>query len=411
MKDYGDHIYSALLNVIEKINRTVNQTDRDGGFIPLADALERTAQKFITRLLCQLKAVCNKISERSIAKIGSELATFKDRVETKLDEDWLMLRFYAFNRALKGRGIVPKGATQAKDFENGRNWNQELTDIIAPGINKWYNTHREHMEPMEASLRFAVAQLHSQIRKTIENSTANLVIIDKAKIKWSNYGEKMEAMMMVLMTEVAKVKKRELDLATMKFGRDDNLVSSITDGLYDDVLDAAPDLKPSVPGAKKQKKQYTKPGRFQFQKNRMRSHFVGAKEDFVDKTFRTFQTRFDKNIEKLVDEHFAGIVGVLADFTTHLRGQAPLDYIMTKDGLSVRAELEQQISELERQAKHLRSLVPQRVKAEDETSPSVVTDTVDHGASFEAIYERLTKLRKSEQATKRGVKRSDNSLA
>jgi hypothetical protein len=410
LEDYEKHIHCELSAFIEKANRTINQTDREGGFMPIAEDFERMAQKFITRLLEQLQSSFQKISEKSMARIKSDVPTFKSQIETKLVEDWMTMKFYAFNRALKGRGIVPKGITRAKGLENGRNWNQELADVLAPGISKWYNAHVQNMEPMEAALRFAVAQLNKHTMTTIANAEANGITIDKAKAKWDNYGEQIEAKMMVLMTEVGKAEKRSLEWATMKFGRDDNLVSSITDPWYDDILDAAPGLRPPVPGAKTQKKQYMKPGRFQFQKNRMKSHFIDSKEDFVDRAFATFQARFDQAMKTLLDEHFTGVTQVLSNFATHLRGRAPLDYVMTEEGRLIRADLERLIPVLEAKADHLRALLPKRIKTEGESAAKTdkyLVDIKDESANFDVIYERLAKQRKNEQATKRGVRSTE----
>ena len=89
----------------------------------------------------------------------------------------------------------------------------------------------------------------------------------------------------------------------MKDGRENNLVGSITNERYDDIHDAVPKLKPPVPG-RKQKKVYEKPGRFQFQKNRMKSHFSGSKVQFVEQAFQKLQAKFDKDTEDVITQHF-----------------------------------------------------------------------------------------------------------
>ncbi|KAF1847434.1 uncharacterized protein K460DRAFT_306593 [Cucurbitaria berberidis CBS 394.84] len=413
LKGYDDHLHYGLQTLINKAKRTVQQQDRDDSFRTIADAIELLGKKFLVRLLTELKTAFQKISDKSIAKLNPDVPTFKSRVEGKIENDWCNLKFFAFNRVLKGRGIVAKGVTQAKGLEQGRNWNRELSEVLAPGFSKWYNAHIASMEPMESALRVAVDQLHQYTIATIDESTANIVTIDQAKKRWGPYREKIQARMMILMAEVRRIEKRTLDWATMQSAQYNNLVGSITDAWYDDIFHAAPALKPAVPG---KKKQYVKPGKFQYQKDRMATHFVKSKDPFVDRALNQFQGQFDEDIKELLDKRFADVTKQLEDFANYLRGKAPLDYVMTYDGVAIRAQLEQLIPGLEEKANNLRALLPQRVKEEEHTArcdSTTVIDVKDGTAEFQAIYENVAKQKQHDQArgSKRGIERALESRA
>ncbi|CAO2651542.1 Nn.00g041120.m01.CDS01 [Neocucurbitaria sp. VM-36] len=412
LKDYDYHIHIGIQALIDKARRTVKQQDRDDGFRTIADAIELLGKDFLTRLLVQLQTSFRNISGMSIGKLGPDLSAFKSRVGLKVENDWFKLRFFTFNRILKGRGIVAKGVSKAKGLEQGRNLNQELSEILAPGFNRWHNAHTTFMEPMEDALRIAVDQLHTKTMTTIDKSTANIVTIDKAKAKWGPYRDKIQAKMMILMTEVAQTEKRALDWATMQFRQHSNLVGSITDDWYDDILKAAPELKPSVAEGK-QKKQYMKPGKFQYQKDRMASYFLSSQEPFADRALKHFQAQFDQDMKELLDKHFADVTKQLEDFASYLRGMAPLDYVMTTEGVALREDLEELIPQLEEKARSLQKLVPHCEQADG--APTSWSDTLvkveDDGGEFQAIYDKMAKQKKQDQAhgAKHGIKREDAS--
>jgi len=414
LQRYYDHAHVALLAFVAKGERSVKFNDRDGDFGKIADHVESLGQKFLNRLHSQTKTSFQKISDLSVSKFSSDIPLFKNRTEAKVEQDWCKLTFFAFNRVLKGKGIVPKGATQAKGLAQGRNWNQELSEIMAPGFSKWYNAHVSYMEPMEDSLRIAVDQLHNKTMTVIDDSTANIVTIEKAKAKWGPYREKIKAKMMILVTDIQKIEKRALGWAIMQYGQHNNLVGSITDDWYDDIFHAAPALKPAVPGkGNKPKKQYVKPGRFQYQKNRMVSHFLKSKDHFVDRAAKYFQAQFDQDMKELLDKHFADITMQLTEFAAHLRTRAPLDYVITDEGKAIRADFKDIIPDLVKRAKSIQSMIPEPKKGNNAhpqaTSSHHLADVKYDGAEFQAIYDKMVKQKKNDQAqaTKHNIKRED----
>ncbi|KAI4692345.1 uncharacterized protein J4E84_003318 [Alternaria hordeiaustralica] len=414
MQDYENHVFITAPAVIEKIIRTVREDIHEGGFVTIADAFEVVGQKFMVPWKTGVVGVFRDSSDKSMKKLRADIPALQNRVNMKVEE-WCKLKFAAFNRAMKGKGVLPDGKSYAKSPQNGRNLDKELSDILTPGISKWANTHASFMAHMEEAFCKAIDQLHRRVINELDDAGGNMVTVEKAKTKWHNdknsYPEKIKTDMMVLVTDVQRLTKRASDWAIMKDGRENNLVGSITNEWYDDIHDAAPKLKPPVPG-RKQKKVYEKPGRFQFQKNRMKSHFSGSKVQFVEHAFQKLQAKFDRDTEALVDKHFEIINDILSEFAEHLRGRKMLDYQISEHGRAIRADLKELLPHLQDELHQIQSLFPQRVKEEDGASPSKFANYADlnvDDATFPEIYDRVMKMKKPAQAPKRSTKRDDDS--
>ena len=413
MQDYESHVFVTAPAVIEKIIRTVRVDIHEGGFVTIADAFEVVGQKFMVPWKTGVMEVFQDMSEKSMKKLRADIPALQNRINMKVEE-WCKLKFAAFNRAMKGKGALPNGKSYAKAPQSGRNLDKELSDILTPGISKWANTHASFMAHMEEAFCKAIDQLHRRVINELDDAGGNMVTVEKAKVKWHNdknsYPEKIKTDMMVLVTDVQRLTKRASDWAVMKDGRENNLVGSITNEWYDDIHDAAPKLKPPVPG-RKQKKVYEKPGRFQFQKNRMKSHFSGSKVQFVEHAFQKLQAKVDRDTGALVDKHFERINDILSEFAEHLRGRKMLDYQISEHGKAIRADLKELLPHLQDELHQIQSLFPQRVKEED-GAPSKFANYADlnvDDATFPEIYDRVMKSKKPAQAPKRSTKRDDDS--
>ncbi|KAF2126021.1 hypothetical protein P153DRAFT_408019 [Dothidotthia symphoricarpi CBS 119687] len=408
LKDYERHINIIVPAFIEKIKRTVSDTDRDGGFRTIADEFDSIRRGFMTRLLAQAKSSFQYQSDLSLGRIEKDIPTFKEQVEEKVTEDWFRHKGAAFTRILKCRGEVLKGASKAKGLDEGCNWNKELAKVLSPGFTKWSKTHSLGMKKMASSLRKALDQLHDKTNVMMNDSSANLVTVDKAKRKWNPLRHQIQAKLMILMDEVDKLEKKTLEWATMEFGRENNLIAQITDDIYVDVFQSEPELKPPpVAGKKKQYKRYVTP-KIGFQKKRMEELFLDPKNHLVDRLLKHFQSEFDTIMRSLLEQHFASIEKLLEEFSTSIRSEAPIDYIITRDGESIRADVEAQIPKLLEMAAELRGKLPLRIKKEDNlTKASAESLDIEEGEDedFAFIFDKMAKRTRTESSTTTEAKR------
>ncbi|KAH5398437.1 hypothetical protein HBI67_215240 [Parastagonospora nodorum] len=406
MQDYDRHINTIIPAFIEKVRRTVSETDRDGGFIIIADDFDRLRQGFMTRLLSQAKLSFQKASDGSMSRLTKDVSTFKEQVEEVVTEEWCTLKAAAFNRTLKGHGNVPKGASQAKGLENGTNWNRDLATLLKPGFHRWSNAYNEYMKPMTPALCHALEQLHSKTTVLINNAAANLVTVEKSKRKWAPLRTKLQAKLLGLMEEIAKIKQRTLEWATMEFDCENNVIANITDNIFDEVFKSAPALKPANPNRKKQTKQYVEP-KGKFQRRKLVAMFLEPDSHFVDQVVTLVQSQFDKIVKTTLDEHFAGIDALLTEFSTTIRAQAPIDYSVTAAGEVIRADVEKDIPKLEEKAEALRKMLPVCVKREDDPTliPIDNTDVLSDEDNLVVIYEKMAKRKVAEANGTSGNKR------
>jgi hypothetical protein len=83
------------------------------------------------------------------------------------------------------------------------------------------------------------------------------VTVEKAKERWHNdkkrYANMIKDDIKALMSKTERTTKRTSDWATMKDGRENNLIALIMNDWYDDIHDATPKLKPDVPGQKQKR--------------------------------------------------------------------------------------------------------------------------------------------------------------
>jgi len=411
LRDYERHVNVTISAFIEKMKKTVAENERDGGFRTIADDFDAHRRGYMTRLLSEAKSAFQRCSDDSIKKIEKDIPNFKEQLEEKMTAEWFILKAAAFTRIVKCRGVVPKGASRARGLEDGCHWNMELADLLAPGFNKWYNTHRLCMANMKPALSQSLHQLHMKISKMINDSSANMVTIEKAKKKWEPLRTRLQAKLMVLMDDVSKLEKLMFESATMEFGQERTLISYMTDDLYTEVFEAVPEEKPPLPaksGQKKPAKRYVMP-KIKFQKKRMEDLFLNPDGHFIDQVLKRFQLEFNDAMRTLLEKHFVSIDKLLENLSASLRAEAPIDYHITKEGEAIRAELAQHIPMFEEKAMELRSKLPQTVKPEDEMALTLVNSDAfdgDDEDNLAIFYDKMAKTkRKDPEPTIRRPKR------
>jgi hypothetical protein len=406
MQDYERHINIALPAFIEKVRRTVGETDRDGGFLTIADDFDRLRQCFMARLLSQAKSSFQKSSDGSMARLKHDIGSYKEQVEELLTEEWFLHKAAAWNRILKCRGSVPQGASQAQGLKEGANWNKQLALLLKPGFHKWSNAYREHMRPMTPSLSMALDQLHTKTTNVINNAAANVVTVEKSKRKWAPFRTKLQAKLLGMMSEIAKINQRTLEWATMEFDCENNVIANITNDMFDEVSKSAPALKPANPKAKKQTKSYVEP-KGKFQRKKLAEMFLEPDIHFVDRVVKVVQSKFDKAVNSTLDENFAGIEKLLEEFSVTIRAQAPLTYTITEHGETIRAAVAEEIPRLQEKVDALRSMIPACIKREDETALIAIDSagvSIDE-ENLAVIYEKMAKRKKAEKNDKTRNKR------
>ncbi|KZM22265.1 hypothetical protein ST47_g6610 [Ascochyta rabiei] len=393
IKDYEYHINTILPMFIEKIKRTVTVSERDGGFLTIAEAFDTTRKAFMARLLSQVKSSFQSSSDNSIAKIQVYVPAFKEQIIELVLEDWNELKSAAFNRILKCRGTVPKGVSKARGLENGADWNMDLANILAPAFHKWSKTYADCLKPMKPSMAYAFDKHHKEINRVMTVSPANLPTVEKAKKKWAPFHHKVQVKLLGLMDAIARVQTTMMEWATLEFDKENNLIAHITDDIYAEVFSTVPALKPVNPDAKKQYKQYVEP-KLKFQKKNLAEMFLHGETHFVDIVMNHFHGEFDKAIRQTLMEHFAGIEKLFENFSASLRSQVPISYLLTPEGEAIRAEAGERIPELEQKVDELRALLPARASQEQDgieiDNIDLKGDVHDIALIFETMAKRKT---------------------
>ncbi|KAH7067835.1 hypothetical protein FB567DRAFT_585403 [Paraphoma chrysanthemicola] len=371
-KSYVNHINLTVPAFVDKTKRVVSQSDRDAGFLTIADDFDDLRSRFLRDMVKSIKWFYIGYSKNSVSKIRKDVKSYKEAVKNKVQNKWLQLKSPAFTRILKGRGTVLQGTSKAKGLENTVNWNAELATIFRPGFQNWYETHSEHLKLLRAALPLQLDRLYLNTVSLMNNSRANLITVEKAKIKWRPLRLRMTSKLMAMMDEMASEEKRLLNRATLKDERENNIIAALTDDIFDDVWVTMPPTK-STPAGKRPR--YVTPV-FRFRKDRLETHFLHEKAHFVDRLIKLFQEQLEEKMHGLIDKHFAKIIAMFDEFSKLLRDHAPVDFSVDRRGEAIRAELEHHIPYLESKAEALRNLLPIDLTEEDE-SLLVDDDNID----------------------------------
>jgi hypothetical protein len=395
LTDYEDHIYNKLPAFLDRIDRTVTETDRNGGFICISEDFNKVRKIFMAKQSSGAKAKFQNASNAGIAKIVPELTMYKENIQDLITDDWSSLRAPAFTRIVKNRGLVPKGLSKARGLEGGADWNRDLANITAPAFDKWSKEHQEQMRHMLATLAYNFNSFHSKINRVITEAAANVPTVEKAKQKWEPLKRRVRVKLETLVEEVERVHSRILEWATMEHERQNSLVSSITDDIFIEVFNSVPPLKPLNPKAKKPKQQYVTP-KIKFQQAKLRDLFLTPDDHFVEKAINLFQSEFDKRIRHTIDQHFAAIEALYDRFDAGIRAQGPINYKLTTAGKEIRADVKKCIPGLQEKIDHMKTYLPAQANqddgAEDQSNIGAKDDDDD---DFATTYNKVSKRKKT----------------
>lgn len=403
LRDYTHHIDIMVPAFIEKMKRVVTQSDRDVGFRTIANELDDLRARLLGDLVKTMKYSCATYAKGSIGKIEQDRNAYKEAVSMRIEKRWLSLKSAAFTRILKSRGTVPQGTSKAKGLENTVNWNLELASILKPGFQKWYASHSAALAKLKAALPPALDTIYHKMVALMNDSAANLMTVEKSKMKFLPLRHKMRSKIVGLMEEMIAEEKKLLHRATLEDERENNIISAITDEIYDDVFASFPEIKSTVKG----KKRYWMPI-LRFRKSQLEARFLKEESHFVDKVMSSFMKQLEDRMSGLIDKHFEKLNAMFDDFSKLLRDHAPVDFDINPLGEQVREELEKHIPYLEDKAEALRSLLPLALKEEDDTAagPEDVEGTGDQVQDLNYFLDKVSKAkRKSGDASKMMVKR------
>ncbi|KAL5117630.1 hypothetical protein ACEQ8H_004523 [Pleosporales sp. CAS-2024a] len=401
LRDMMHHINVAVPAYVDKLQRVVTQSDRDAGFTTIANDFDALRVRIVGDLEKQLKWHCLDFSCHSLAKVKKDVKAYKVVMETMIQKRWLTLRSPAFTRLLKCRGTVLKGVSKAKGLENTVNWNAELASILQPGFQNWYATHSKNMQDLRQALPPAIDRLYRETLDMMSRSAANLITVEKAKMKWSPLNLTMHSKLLGMADEMIAEEKRLLHRITLEDERENNIIAAITDKIFDDVLLSVPAEKPS----NGKYKRYVTPI-FKFRKERLVKHFINDEAHFVDRVIKEFKDELDGRIQGLIDKHLARLTASLDDFSNLLRDHAPVDYAINSTGQVIRTELEKCIPYVEDQATTLRSMLP----ADEEGGASTVLtelldDNEDSPQDLTGILKRMNKRKRFAPKTDAPIKK------
>lgn len=151
--EIATHVNTWIPSFIEKVKRVVNESDRDEDFKTLAQASDQLADALINDLLTQAKRMFRKIFQDTFARYRTNTDIYKSPVEDMINVKFPRLRGPTWNKILKFRGTLPRGASKAKGLEDGCSYTKELSEILASAFHNWDAVYTARMRPMEESLR------------------------------------------------------------------------------------------------------------------------------------------------------------------------------------------------------------------------------------------------------------------
>lgn len=404
LSDVASHIETFIPTFLEKLKRIATPSERDAGFLTIADEFDALRTAEMGSILSQTKACFQRFSKDSFHKMRLDTKAFRSQVDNKIEKQIFTFKSPTLNKILKSKGFVAIGASKAKGLEQGCHWNQEFSEILAPGFIKW-GTHWELLtRPMKDALCQSMEYNYNSLMMQIERSQqANLMVIERTKKNFMKYRLKLSLVMNDLMKEVEATIKRKLSWALMETGFENNLVASIADKHYETIFKATPALKNGSPTTGKGKR-YVEP-KLKHQKKVMGNLFMDPKHHFVDKVHKQFYDEIVATVDSVLDKHFGKADHMLSDFSTTLRDLAPINYETTLAGDDIRADLDLRLPEFERISELLRNLLPEPLEKEKDEA-AILAQSLAGGTSgsLDVLYEEASKRKRKMEAGSRRVR-------
>lgn len=384
--DVAYHLNSFLPNFLQKIERVINESDRDADFRSLAEDFDRVKGDLIEDHFLQTRSLFQKILKDTLSKIRADTSAYQRQIDDKLENELCKYRSPTFNKIMKARGNLPPKSSKAKGLENGCSLNRDFSTIIAPAFLKWDFTYSERMQPMRQALIQLTAVMGHAVLSILNSSSANVMVVERAKQHWKQHRKDLRVKMELLMEDFEKLQAKALVKATMDDGQQNCLVATITDEHFDAVYQAQlPQDLASLPAKQRQT-------RIKYQKMMLTERFSGSIGHFVNDVLRTFHERLSRDINALLERHFPELRNQLDHYSTCLKGEAPISYKVEQPGLDIRADIERVFPELRNIVADLQREFPQQQNNQDDGS--LYLPDIDGASNLLAIYGQLCKKRK-----------------
>ncbi|KAL1606539.1 hypothetical protein SLS60_003944 [Paraconiothyrium brasiliense] len=390
-RNYDDvvhHVYNFLPNYLQKIERAINESDRDADFGSLAQEFDQKMDELIKDHLAQAKQLFQQILKDTLVKVCADTSVYQKQVDAKICNEICKFTSPTFKKLMKYRGTLPPKASKAKGLENGCSYNRDFSNIIAPAILKWDSTYADRMQPMRQSLINFTAVMGHTVLSMLNMSSANVMVVESAKRKWKPYRIKLQVKMEVLMDCFEKLHKNAVIKATMEDGRQNGLVAMITDEHFDAALDAELPQDSSSHSVKKKSRET----RIKFQKRTLTERFSGPENYFIDDVFKLFYDDSSKNIDNLLDKHYHQIQDIMEKYSASLKEETPISYKVEQGGIDIRADIARAFPDFEKTIAGLQKQLPNLTRNQDD-GPIYLSD-MNGTKSLAEIYAGLSGKRK-----------------
>ncbi|KAK7189641.1 hypothetical protein PSPO01_04031 [Paraphaeosphaeria sporulosa] len=400
LSDVARHLNSVVPNYFGKIERVINESDRNADFGSLAREFDQVTDSLIDDLLSQAKQMFEKILKETLAKLLPDTAGLKKQIDEKL-RGLCKLNGRTLNKIMKFRGTLPPRASQAKGLEKGCSYNRDFSNILAPAFLKWAYAYAVRIQPMRQALIDLTALIARAVLHLLDVSSANVMVVEKAKRKWIQYRISLKAKMEAFMDTFEQSHKKALVRATMEEDRQNCLVATITDAHFDAVFAAEPALKP---GCHPAKPKYVE-SKGKFQQRMLLECFSDPNSHFVDHVFKLFHDERRRDTNILLDGLFRNICDSLEAYSSSLKDESTISYQVERGGLDIRANLERAFPDIKKEVARLQGLLTEQTKAEEQ-SAAYLPD-LEGAQTLAQIYARLSRKRKqgAQDGTKAKIKK------
>ncbi|KAF2277958.1 uncharacterized protein EI97DRAFT_488099 [Westerdykella ornata] len=343
LQDYTAHLFHEVPNIVSKIKRVVNSSERNTGYRDIANDFGRLRAVLVPQLLDYIKEEFQKQTAKSMVKMHAESRHYINKVD-KVIGSWLILKGPTLNRILKSSGTIPPGVSKAKGLEKGCNWNEDLAPLQSSGD----------------LLIKAIEFVHQKLREKMEKPTCGVSTTEEAKRQYKPYelSIRVKALSCVkeIKTKLEYIRRR----ATMEDGRQTNFMSSVTEPLFDQVFKAFPQI---TGWTTRNRPKYAEP-RIGFQRKKIHALFLDPKKHFVDRVLKGFEHYVNTLISDILSRYIERIDKDLEEYSKMLSELAPVEYEITPIGSEIRHRLGELLPQLEDMVGKLQQMLPESVRNE-----------------------------------------------
>lgn len=390
LKSYKEFVFVDLPYFIDKVKRVTTDTDRDIDFKNIADDFDNHRIKIIPKILDFAKKLYQNCTDTGMEHMRTQLARYKKQVDNMVNNQWTSKKGPTWNMILKFQGSIPPGASKAKGLEQGCDWCLDLSQVFASGFEKWHAAQKKEGADINRKLFGAFQTFHALYMNNMDRSSAGIQTTEKAKKHYQPHIDTVNAKLKCLAKRMTAKQGRLLRRATMEDRTQNSFIPGLTRPMFDEIFKAIPAIKSSEPG---KKTKYVEP-KVRFQKRRMMEIFIGEENHFVDKMLEEFALFVDSVMERLLEQTFKAIDDDFKQYSTYLRGRAPVNYEIDQKGYDIRVTLVEILPEAEKFVKELRQCFPKDIQdwkpAESENSDGATND-----AEFSILFDRSTKRKVS----------------